>query len=112
MAIAVGSFSIVDLYDARTLASLVSSNLSKYQIYNPDNGQYNPDYTTTNLVLQAEVYIAGTASDISASSDITSINWYLNNSTTPITTGGAYTISGTNGRILTISQNILRQICR
>ena len=51
MAIAVGSFSIVDLYDARTLASLVSSNLSKYQIYNPDNGQYNPDYTTTNLVL-------------------------------------------------------------
>ena len=31
----------------------------------------------------------------------------MNNSTTPITTGGAYTISGTNGRILTISQNIL-----
>jgi hypothetical protein len=62
---------------------------------------------TTNLVLEAEVYIAGTSTDISATSDITSIKWYQDDSTTAITTGGAYAISGTNGRILTINQNIL-----
>lgn len=107
MAIAVGSFSVVDMYDSRALQSFISSNLSKYQVYSPDSGQFNPSWATTNLVLEAEVYIAGTSTDISATSDITSIRWYLDDSTTAITTGGAYAISGTNGRILTVSQNIL-----
>ena len=107
MAIAVGSFSVVDMYDSRTLQSFISSNLSKYQVYSPDSGQYNPSWATTNLVLEAEVYIAGTSRDISTDSDITSISWYKDDSSTPISTGGAYTISGTNGRILTINQNIL-----
>jgi hypothetical protein len=61
-------------------------------------------------VLESEVYIAGTSTDISATSDITSIKWYQDDSTTQITTGGAYTISGTNGRILTINQNILSSL--
>jgi hypothetical protein len=30
MAIAVGSFSVVDMYDSRALQSFISSNLSKY----------------------------------------------------------------------------------
>ena len=110
MAIAVGSFSIVDMYDSRTLQSFISSNLSKYQVYSPDSGQFNPSWATTNLVLEAEVYIAGTSQDISTSSDITSITWYKDDSATPIATGGAYAISGTNGRILTINQNILESL--
>lgn len=110
MAIAVGSFSVIDMYDSRALQSFISSNLSKYQVYSPDSGQFNPSWVTTNLVLEAEVYIAGTSNDISTSSDITSIRWYKDDSTTAITTGGAYTISGTNGRILTINQNILESL--
>ena len=110
MAIAVGSFSIVDMRDSRVLQSFVSSNLSKYQVFNPDNGQYSPSWDTTNLVLEAEVYIAGTSTDISSTSDITSIKWYQDDSTTPIATGGAYTISGTNNRKLTINQNILESL--
>ena len=107
MAIAVGSFSIVDMYDSRALQTFISSNLSKYQIYNPDSGQYAPSWSTTNLVLETEVYIAGTSTDISATSDITSIRWYQDDSTTPISTGGNYAISGTNNRILTVKDNIL-----
>ena len=110
MAIAVGSFSVVDMYDSRALQSFISSNLSKYQVYNPDSGQFSPSWATTNLVLEAEVYIAGTSTDISATSDISSIRWYQDDSTTPITSSGAYAISGTNGRILTINQNILESL--
>lgn len=109
MAIAVGSFSIVDMYDSRTLQTFISSNLSKYQVYNPDSGQYNPSWESTNLVLEAQVYIAGTATDISTTSDISSIRWYKDDSTTPIVTNSdaGYTIGGDNGRTLTVSKNIM-----
>lgn len=110
MAIAVGTFSIVDMYDARALQCFISSNQAKYQMYNPDSGQFTPSWVTDNLVLQAEVYIAGTATDISATSDITQIRWFIDDSTTPISTGGAYTISGTNNRVLTVSQNVLSSL--
>ena len=110
MAIAVGSFSIVDMYDSRALQTFISSNLSKYQVYNPDSGQMSPDWSVTNLVLEAQVYIAGTGTDISTSADITSIKWYQDTSTTQISSGGAYAISGTNNRILTVSQNVLASL--
>ena len=110
MALAVGSFSIVDMYDSRALQTFISSNLSKYQVYNPDSGQMSPDWSVTNLVLEAQVYIAGTGTDISTSSDISSIKWYQVTSTTQISNGGAYTISGTNNRILTVSQNVLSSL--
>ena len=107
MATAVGSISIIDLYDSRILQSFISSNLSKYQLYDSDTGTYDPDWATSNLVLQAEAYISGSAADVSSSADISYIRWYRDNSPVPLTTGGAYTISGTNNRTLTISQNMM-----
>lgn len=107
MAISMGSLTIVDMNDARTLQLYIGSNLAKYQIYNPDNGGLSPDWSSTNLVLTPELYIAGTSSDIITSTAVTSVKWFKDNETTPITTGGAYTISGTNNHILTISQNVL-----
>ena len=107
MATAVGSISIVDLYDSRALQSFISSNLSKYQLYETDNGTYSPDWETENLVLQAEAYLSGSAVDISSSADIVAIRWYRDSSPSVIATGGAYTISGTNGRVLTVNQNIM-----
>lgn len=107
MAISMGSFTIVDMNDARTLQLYIGSNLAKYQIYNPDNGGLSPDWTSTNLVLTPELYIAGTSSNIIATTAVTSVKWFKDTETTQISTGGAYTISGTNNHILTVSQNVL-----
>ena len=107
MAVSMGTFTIVDMNDARSLQLYIGSNLAKYQIYNPDNGTLNPSWATTNLVLTPELYIAGTSSNIIASSAVTSVKWYKDTETTAIATGGAYTLSGTNNHILTVSQDVL-----
>lgn len=107
MAKAMGTFTIVDMNDARSLQLYIGSNLAKYQIYNPDNGSMNPDWSSTNLVLTPELYVAGTSTNIIATTAVTSVKWFKDNETTQIATGGAYTISGTNNHILTVSQNVL-----
>ena len=107
MAVSMGTFTLIDLADARTLQLYIGSNLAKYQIYNPDNGTLNPSWASTNLVLTPELYIAGTSTNVIATTAVTSVKWFKDNETTAITTGGAYTISGTNNHILTVSQNVL-----
>lgn len=107
MAISMGSFTITDFNDAITLTGYITSNLSKYQIYNPDTGAYSPDYTTSNLVLTPELYVAGTTSNVIATSAVQEVKWYKDNSTTAITTGGSYALSGTKSHILTVKTNIL-----
>lgn len=107
MAISFGSFTITDFNDAISLSGYVSSNLSKYQIYNPDNGAYTPDWTSTNLVLTPELYVTGTTDNVIASTQVQSVKWYKNNGTTAITSGTDYALSGTKSHILTIKKNIL-----
>ena len=51
MSTAQGQFTIIDYNDALTLTGYIGSNLAKTQMYNPDNGSYNPDWASTNLVL-------------------------------------------------------------
>lgn len=110
MAVSMGSFTIVDMNDARSLQLYIGSNLAKYQIYNPDNGTLNPSWASTNLVLTPELYIAGTSSNIIATTAVTSVKWFKDTETTAITTGGAYTISGVNNQILTVSQDVLSSV--
>lgn len=107
MAVSMGSFTITDFNDAITLTGYITSNLSKYQIFNPDTGDYSPDYTKNNLILTPELYLAGTSSNIITSTEVQEVKWYKDNSDTAITTGGAYALSGTKSHILTVKSNIL-----
>lgn len=107
MAVAQGQFTIVDYNDAVTLTSFISSNSVKTQMYNPDNGSYTPDWTSTNLVLTPSLYVLSTTSDIIATADVTQVKWYIGTSTTAITSAGAYALSGTKSHVLTIKQNTM-----
>lgn len=107
MAIAMGSFSITDFNDAISLSGFIGSNLSKYQIFNPDTGTYSPNYATTNLVLTPELYVTSTTANVITSAEVQSVKWYQGTSTTPIANGGNYAISGAKNHILTIKANIM-----
>lgn len=107
MAIAQGQFTIIDYNDALTLTGFINSNLSKTQMYNPDNGSYAPDWSTNNLVLTPSLFLAGSGNDIVASTEVQTVKWYEGTSTTAITTGGDYTLSGTKSHILTVKGNVM-----
>jgi hypothetical protein len=106
-----GQITIVDYNDAVTLTGFIGANHPLTQIYNPDNGQYSPDYASSNLVLTPSLFLAGSSSDIITSTNVQSIKWYdASAPTTELTNGTTYGLpaftSGQN-RPLTIKQNVL-----
>ncbi len=107
MSKAQGQFTIIDYNDALTLTGYIGSNLAKTQMYNPDNGSYTPDWTSTNLVLTPSLYIIGTTTDQITSANVTSVKWYEGTSTTAITANDTYGLSGSKSHILTIKKNVL-----
>lgn len=107
MSQAQGQFTIVDYNDALTLTGFIGSNLAKTQMYNPDNGSYTPDWSSTNQVLTPSIYVIGTQTDKITATEVQSVTWYEGSGNTAITTGGAYTLSGTKNHILTISANVM-----
>ena len=107
MSKAQGQFTIIDYNDALTLTGYIGSNHPKTQMYNPDNASYTPNWASTNLVLTPSLYIIGTTTDQITSENVQSVNWYQGTSTTPITTGGNYVLSGTKNHILTVKANIM-----
>lgn len=100
MSKAQGQFTIIDYNDALTLTGYIGSNLAKTQMYNPDNGSYNPNWTTTNLVLTPSLYVIGTTADQITSASVTSVKWYVGSSTTAITANSTYALSGAKSHIL------------
>lgn len=107
MSKAQGQITITDLNDALALTGYIGSNLTKTQMYNPDNDSYNPDWTKTNMILTPTLFAAGSGTDIIASSSVQNVKWYEGTSTTAITNAGNYALSGTKSHILTIKANIL-----
>ena len=107
MSKAQGQFTIIDYNDALTLTGYNGSNRAKTQMYNPDNGTYTPDWSSTNLVLTPSLYVIGTTTDQITSSNVTSVKWYIGSSTTALTTSGNYALSGTKSHILTIKGNTM-----
>lgn len=110
MAISMGSFTITDLNDATSLTGFIGSNLAKTQIYNPDNGQFTPNWSSTNLVLTPELYVAGTTVNKITDAAVQSVKWYQGTSSDAITTGGSFALSGTKSHILTVKSNILSSL--
>lgn len=61
----------VDMSDKRKLEVYISSNLPTVQIFDNNSGLYTPDWSTTNLTLEARVYLD--ANDIT--DKITTFTW-------------------------------------
>ena len=110
MSRAQGQFTIIDYNDALTLTGYIGSNHPKTQMYNPDNGSYTPNWASTNLVLTPSLYIIGTTTDQITSTNVQSVAWYQGTSTTAITSGGNYTLSGTKNHILTVKANVMASL--
>ena len=110
MATAQGQFTIIDYNDAITLTGLISSNLSKSQMYNPDNGKYIPDWTVSNLVLTPSLFKAGESDDLITDSRVQSVKWYEDNGTTAISANDTYALSGAKSQILTVKRNVLAEL--
>lgn len=107
MAKAQGQFTIIDYNDALTLTGYIGANQAKTQMYNPDNGSYTPDWTGSNMVLTPQLFVAGSGTDVITSSAVHSVKWYDGSSTTAITAGTSYALSGTKSHVLTIKTNVL-----
>lgn len=110
MALATGQFTIIDYNDALTLTGFIGSNHAKTQIFNPDNGTFNPNWASQNLVLTPSLYKLGTTTDIITSAEVTSVKWFEAGSSTAITSTGNYALSGTKSHILTIKANMLSSV--
>lgn len=105
--LATGQISLVDLNDAKTLSAFIGAGgAMKYQVFNPNDSTYSPDWTTSNVVLTPQLYLAGNSTNIM--SQAVSIKWYevTSSASTQITSGtGGYTIGAANPWSLTIAQN-------
>jgi len=107
MSKAQGQFTIIDYNDALTLTGYIGSSHAKTQMYNPDNGTYSPDWSTTNVVLTPSLYVIGTTADKITSTNVTSVKWYVGTSTTALTSSGNYALSGAKSHILTVKGNVM-----
>lgn len=110
MSRAQGQFTIIDYNDALTLTGYIGSNHPKTQMYNPDNNSYTPNWASTNLVLTPSLYIIGTTTDQITSENVQDVKWYQGTSTTAITTGGNYALSGAKNHVLTVKANVMASL--
>lgn len=110
MSLATGQITIVDLNDAVSLQGYLSSSYPKVQFLSTA-GAYNPDWSSTPVVITAELYVLGNAADIIA--DPTHVNgairWYYKlsgdaNYTEIVSGSNGYTISADKAQ-LTIAAN-------
>lgn len=109
MAIATGQFTIIDYNDALSLSGYINANRQKTQMFNPDNASYNPDWTTSNLILTPSLFILGNAADIITTAAVQSVTWYTvaGGTETAITVGASYALSGAKSHILTVKTNVM-----
>lgn len=113
MAKATGQITIIDYNDALTLTSFISSNVVRTQMYNPDNGSYSPDWSTSPfLVLTTSLFKAGTATDIITTAGVKSVKYYemVDGTKTEITATDTRVFSGTKNHILTIKSNEMASV--
>ena len=61
----------LDYTDNRKLEAYITSNLPNTQIYNPNNGAYSPNWSSTHLELNADIYL-----DVDKLTEGFSITWY------------------------------------
>lgn len=113
-----GQLTLTDLNDSKQLILYLNPNY-KTQIYDPNTSTYTPNFTSSNLVITPELYIAGgSGTNILPTTQVTSLTWYEGTQTTTAlatgtgttTAGYSYSIPtgtvGTTALPLTIKSNI------
>ncbi|UGO47658.1 hypothetical protein MCCARTNEY_84 [Bacillus phage vB_BanH_McCartney] len=119
MARITGQITISDLNDAKQYILYLNPNY-KTQIYDPNGLVYVPDFTSSNLVITPELYIAGgDGSNMLPSAAVKSIFWYEGTQTTvPLAetasgttpSGLSYSLPvgspGTTAKVLSIKSNL------
>lgn len=103
-----GGVTFMDLTDNRKLDAYITSNLPTTQIYNQNTKTYEPDWSTTNLQLNADIYLDAKSV---TSNTYTSITWYKKVGTQPKTQVGAGTNLTINSNQLIGSVSIITYIC-
>ena len=76
--VAQGQLTIVDMHDMPPVQGRLTSNLPKIVVLGSNGKDQNPSWSSTNLVVTAELYKAGNPNDLvsTGSSEITGITWY------------------------------------
>ena len=110
MIVASGQITLIDLNDSRQLVSYIGSSQAKTVIYNPNNGQYTPNYASTPQVLTPQLFIAGSSQDLA--SQAKSIKWYyqVNSGGDPVeitASDSTYELGTGSVKTLTIKSNVL-----
>lgn len=109
--VSTGQFTIIDYNDAITLTGYISANQRTNQSYNPDNQSYVPSYSSTNLILTAQLFKAGSSTEILSApgetANIVSIKWYDDTTSTPVLITDGTNYAGATTRALTIKTNIM-----
>jgi hypothetical protein len=116
-----GQLTLTDLNDTKQVILYLNANY-KSQIYDPTATTYSPSFTSTNLVITPELYVAGgSGANLLPSTDVKSITWYEGSQTTTAiaestsgtattTAGYTYTLPtgavGTTAKPLTIKSNL------
>lgn len=118
--VASGQLTLTDLNDTKQLILYLNANY-KSQIYDPTASSYTPSFSSSNLTITPELYIAGgTGANMLPSTQVKSITWYegtqtstaiAENATGGTTTAGyTYTLPtgavGTTSKVLTIKSNL------
>lgn len=71
--VSTGQITIIDSNDAKPITAFITSNISTQQLYSPDTGvTYIPDYTSSALILSANVYIGSITNDVAL---LTNVKW-------------------------------------
>lgn len=108
--VASGQITLIDLNDSKQLVSYIGSSQAKTVIYNPNNGQYTPNYASTPQVLTPQLFIAGSSQDLA--SQVKSIKWYyqVNSGGNPVEitdSDSTYELGTDSVKTLTIKSNVL-----
>lgn len=103
-----GQITIVDLTDSRQLVAYIATTNRRQVIYDPTTDEYSPDYASSPITLEPELYIAGGGSNII--NNVKSVTWTVQTNSTgrfePIISDATYQI-GTNKQLV-ISSNVLK----
>lgn len=111
--VATGQLTLIDLNDSKQLVAYIGSSQPKTVIYNPNDGTYNPNYSTggKNQILTPQLFIAGTNTDVASSAKSTRWFYQTNGTGTPTeitASGSGYTLATSGVKTLTISSNVLQ----
>lgn len=102
------SLTFVDLTDGRQLVSYIQTNQQKQVIFDPDTGNYTPNYLNSPMVLTPNLRVYGETGDQAANAK--TITWYVQENSTgemvEIKSGNATYVLDAGTKKITINKNI------